>query len=121
MINEDRHAGRVMKYQFSCEAECRVPIYRVRRERAYREYFRMKMSGRSVERLFQFHRPFRGKSAFKISAYRPRFGLVEFSAEDMATGTVCVENPALGSVRDLKGMVAKPEKAVSLDEIDRII
>ncbi len=29
--------------------------------------------------------------------------------------------PVSGSVRDLKGMVAKPEKVVSLDEMDRMI
>jgi len=29
--------------------------------------------------------------------------------------------PVSGSVRALKGMVAKPEKAVSLDEMDRAI
>jgi AbrB family looped-hinge helix DNA binding protein len=29
--------------------------------------------------------------------------------------------PVSGSVRDLKGMVTRPEKAVSLDEMDRVI
>ena len=29
--------------------------------------------------------------------------------------------PIGGSVRDLKGMVAKPDKAVSLDEMDQVI
>ncbi len=29
--------------------------------------------------------------------------------------------PIGGSVRDLKGMVAKPEKAISLEEMDRVI
>lgn len=29
--------------------------------------------------------------------------------------------PVSGSVQDLKGMVAKPEKAISLDEMDRAI
>jgi len=29
--------------------------------------------------------------------------------------------PISGSVRDLKGMVARPDKAVSLDEMDRAI
>jgi len=29
--------------------------------------------------------------------------------------------PITGSVRDLKGMVARPDKAVSLDEMDRAI
>ena len=29
--------------------------------------------------------------------------------------------PICGSVRDLKGMVAKPDKVISLDEMDRVI
>jgi len=29
--------------------------------------------------------------------------------------------PISGSVRDLKGMVAKPDKVISLDEMDRVI
>jgi len=29
--------------------------------------------------------------------------------------------PVTGSVRDLKGMVTKPEKTVSLEEMDRVI
>lgn len=29
--------------------------------------------------------------------------------------------PVSGSVRDLKGMLSKPEKAVSLEEMDRVI
>jgi len=29
--------------------------------------------------------------------------------------------PVGGSVRDLKGMVAKPDKVISLDEMDRVI
>ena len=29
--------------------------------------------------------------------------------------------PISGSVRDLKGMVSKPEKVISLDEMDRVI
>jgi len=77
IINEQKHAWRVIKYQFSCEAKYRVPIYRVRRERTYRGYFRMKMSGRAVEEVFQFHRPWRGNASFKMSAYRPKYGLVE--------------------------------------------
>jgi len=77
IINEQKHAWRVMKYQFSCEAEFRIPSYQVRKERTYCKYFRMRMSSRSVEEIFQFHRRFRGKSAFRISAYRPRFELVE--------------------------------------------
>jgi len=82
IMNEQNHAWRMMKYQFSCDAECRVPIYRVRRERTYRGYFRMKLSGRRVEELLQFHRPFRGKSAFKMSAYRPKNVLVESTRDD---------------------------------------
>jgi len=80
-MSEQKHGWRVIKYQFSCDAKFRVPIYWVRRERTYRKYFRMRMSGRAVEKIFQFHRPFRGKSAFKMSAYRPRYGLMEKDAE----------------------------------------
>jgi len=81
IINEQKHAWRVMKYQFSCDAECRVPIYRVKRERAYRKYFRTRLSRRAVEEVFQFHRPFRGKNAFRMSAYRPKNILMERMAE----------------------------------------
>jgi len=84
IMNEQKHGWRVMKYQFSSGTEYRIPIYRVRRERTYREHFRMKLSGRAVEKIFQFHRPFRGKSAFRMSAYRPRYGLVEKASEDAA-------------------------------------
>jgi len=77
IINEQKHAWRVMKYQFSCEAEYRVPIYKVRRARTYHGSFRMKLSGRAVEEVFQFHRPWRGNASFRMSAYRPRYGLVD--------------------------------------------
>jgi len=78
--SEQKHAWLVMKYQFSCDVE-----YRVRRERIYREYFRMKLSSRAVEEVFQFHRPFRGKAAFKMSAYRPKNVLMETALEDVVT------------------------------------
>jgi len=111
IMNEQNHAWRVMKYQFSSGAEYRIPIYRIRRERTYRKYFRMRMSGRAVEKVFQFHRPFRGKAAFRMSAYSPRYGLVETDGD----------NSVSGSVKDLKEMVSKPEKTVSLDEMDLAI
>jgi len=120
-MNEQRHAWLVMKYQFSTGVKYRIPIYRIRREREFRNFYRMKLAGRATEKVFQFHRPFRGKAAFKMSAYHPRYGLVESSAVDVEKDAVCAEMiPATGSVRDLKGMAAKPEKAVSLDEMDRV-
>jgi hypothetical protein len=85
LMNEQKHAWLVMKYQFSCDGEYRVPIYRVRRERAYREYFRIRLSGRAVEEVFQFHKPFRSKSAFRMSAYRPKNVLVETAVEVAGT------------------------------------
>jgi len=77
IMNEQRHAWLVMKYQYSCEAEYRIPIYRIRRERTYRNYFSMKLAGRATEQAFQFHRPFRGKRSFRMSAFRPKYGLVK--------------------------------------------
>jgi len=77
MMNEQRHAWLVMKYLFSTGVKYRIPIYRIRRERSNRKFFRMKLASRSVEESFQFHRPFRGKAAFRMSAYRPRFGLMK--------------------------------------------
>jgi len=77
MMNEQRHAWLVMKYQFSTGVKYRIPVYRIRRERAFRNFYRMKLAGRETEKVFQFHRPFRGKAAFKMSAYRPRYGLVK--------------------------------------------
>jgi len=77
MMNEQRHAWLVMKYQFSTGVKYRIPIYRIRRERGFCEYFSLRLSGRAVEKIFQFHRPFRGKASFKITSYRPRFGLVD--------------------------------------------
>jgi len=77
ITNEQQHAWRVMKYHFSSGREYRIPIYRIRREWSYRNYFRMKLAGRSTEKEFQFHRVFRGKGAFRMSAFRPRFGLME--------------------------------------------
>jgi len=77
IMNEQRHAWRVMKYQFSSGTEYRIPVYRIRRKRPYRKYFRMKMAGRETEKIFQFHQPFRGKGAFRMSAYRPKNLLAE--------------------------------------------
>jgi len=82
IMNEQKHAWRVMKYQFSSSAKFRIPIYRIRRERPNRNYFRMKLAGRATEKIFQFHRPFRGKRAFRISAFRPRYGLVKNASDD---------------------------------------
>jgi len=100
IMNEQRHGWLVMKYQFSSGAEYRIPIYRIRRERTYRNYFRMKLAGRATESIFQFHRPFRGKSAFRMSAFHPRFGLMKRD----------VDEDISGSLRDVKGMAPKPEK-----------
>jgi len=110
-MHEQRHAWLVIKYQFSCDPEYRIPVYRIRRERTFRNFFRKRTSGRAVEKVFQFHRPFRGKAAFKMSAYRPRYELVKTHGDDTDSG----------SVSDLKGMVPKPEKTVSLDAMDRAI
>ena len=63
IMNEQRHGWLVMKYQFSYGAEYRIPVYRIRRERTYRNYFRMKLAGKVTGSVFQFHRPFRGKAA----------------------------------------------------------
>jgi len=84
MMNEQRHAWLVMKYQFSTGVKYRIPIYRIRRERAFRKYFGMKLARRSTEKIFQFHRPFRGKRAFRMSAFHPRFGLVKRDEEGVA-------------------------------------
>jgi len=77
VMNEGKHAWRVMKYQFSSDAEGRISVYRIRIQRGYRDYFRMKLSGRAVERLLQFHRPWRGNASFRMSAYRPKNILVD--------------------------------------------
>jgi len=110
--------GRAERYIFPGEVEHRMPRYRWRRLDMIRvrEHFRLKLSGREVEKIFQFKKPFRGKAGFRVSVYRPKYGLVD----DVSENSVDMI-PVTGSVRDLKGMVAKPEKAVSLDEMDRVL
>jgi len=88
IMNEQQHGWRVMKYQFSSGAEYRTPIYRIRRKRTYRKYFRIRMSGRAVEKVFQFYRPFRGKAAFKMTAYHPQYGLVETYGDNAVSGII---------------------------------
>jgi len=77
VMNEQKHAWRVIKYQFSCDEEFRIPVHWVRRGRANLNFFSMKLAGRATEKLLQFHRPFRGKGAFRMSAYRPKNLLAE--------------------------------------------
>jgi len=95
IMNEQRHAWQVMKYQFSSGTEYRIPIYRIRRDRKNRKYFRMKLAGRETEKVFQFHRPFRGKRAFRMSAFRPRYGLVKTDVDDVDSLEQCPKESAL--------------------------
>jgi len=111
MMNEQRHAWLVMKYQFSTAVKYRIPIYRIRRDRAFRNFYRMKLAGRETEKVFQLHRPFRGKAAFKMSAFHPRFGFVKTHEDDADSD----------SVLDLKGGGPKPEETVSLEAMDQAI
>lgn len=110
IMNEQRHGWLVMKYQFSSAAEYRIPIYRIRRERTYRKYFRMKLAGRATERVFQFHRPFRGKAAFRMSAFRPRYGLMKTNGDNIDSLEQCPKESALLSQPALAEDWESPEE-----------
>lgn len=109
---------RTERYIFPGGVGHRMPRYRWKRLDMIRsrKYFRLKISSREVEKAFQFRKPFRGKAGFRISTYHPKFGLIDDVNENSVEMI-----PVTDSVRDLKGMVARPEKAVSLDEMDQVI
>jgi hypothetical protein len=54
-INEQKYLWRVMKYIFPCP-EYRIPRYRWSRKRAIHKHYRMTLSSRAVNRIFQFDR-----------------------------------------------------------------
>ena len=86
---EQLFLARVERYIFPGEVKYRMPRYRWKRLGSKRKYFSLKLSGREVEKIFQFRKPFRGKAGFRVSAYHPEYGLVD----DVSIN---------GCVRDLK-------------------
>lgn len=80
---EQLFLGRVERYIFPGGVEYRMPRYRWRRLGMIwvRKHFRLKLSGREVEKIFQFRRPFRGKAGFRVSAYHSKYGLVDDVSE----------------------------------------
>jgi len=81
IFNEQKYLERVMKYIFPY-VEHRVPRYRWQRKRGVHQYFRRVLSGRAVEEVFQFHRPWRGNGSFSMSSFHPQYGLADSSSEE---------------------------------------